>query len=150
MKFFEITRHMEFDSGHRIPNHQGQCRHIHGHRYQIEITLRGELSNHQGASNEGMIMDFGEIKTILQETVVNPWDHAFFVAKSDKVMVEFLDTIPEHKTVYLESIPTVENLAKYAFELLAPKFSKQFEGKISLQRLRLYETPNCWADVIDN
>lgn len=149
MKFFEITRHLEFDAGHRIPNHQGQCRHLHGHRYQIEVTLKGELSDVTGSSNEGMIMDFGDIKRIMQETIIEQWDHSFFVAKSDTVMVDFLKTIPGHKTTLLDHIPTAENLAKYAFELLAPILNSQFEGKIKLQRLRLYETPNCWADVIE-
>ena len=150
MKFFEITRHLEFDAGHRIPNHQGQCRHLHGHRYQIEVTLTGELSEVTGSSNEGMIMDFGDIKRIMQETIIEPWDHSFFVAKSDTVMVDFLKTIPGHKTTLIDHIPTAENLAKYAFELLAPILNSQFDGKIKLQRLRLYETPNCWADVIED
>ena len=43
-----ITRRLEFDSGHRIPNHDGQCRHLHGHRYAIEVTLTGEIADHPG------------------------------------------------------------------------------------------------------
>ena len=38
----QITRRLEFDAGHRIPDHQSQCRHLHGHRYAIEITLAGD------------------------------------------------------------------------------------------------------------
>ena len=150
MKYFEITRHLEFDAGHRIPNHTGQCRHLHGHRYQIEVTLRGVLSDVTGSADEGMIMDFGEIKRIMQETIVTPWDHSFFVAQSDLVMLEFLKTIPDHKTVVLQQIPTAENLAQAAFDLLAPKLNAQFGNKIKLRQLRLYETPNCWADVIED
>lgn len=149
MRYFEITRHLEFDAGHRIPNHHGQCRHLHGHRYQIEVTLRGELSQVTGSPHEGMIMDFGDIKQILQEIIIDPWDHSFFVANSDEIMINFLKTIPGHKTTLIKDIPTAENLARYAFDLLAPRLNSQFQGKIKLKQLRLFETPNCWADVIE-
>ena len=46
-----ITRRLEFDSGHRIPNHDGQCRHLHGHRYAIEVTLTGDVANHPGKAD---------------------------------------------------------------------------------------------------
>jgi hypothetical protein len=38
-----ITRRLDFDAGHRIPDHASQCKHLHGHRYAIEITLRGRV-----------------------------------------------------------------------------------------------------------
>jgi hypothetical protein len=38
-----ITRRLEFDAGHRIPDHASQCRHLHGHRYALEITLSGDI-----------------------------------------------------------------------------------------------------------
>ena len=94
-----------------------------------------------------MVLDFGEIKTIANETVVQKWDHAFLVAKEDCSLVDFLASIPGHKTVILDDIPTVENLAHQAFRLLAPIFEDRFQGRLKLSRLRLYETPNCWADV---
>jgi 6-pyruvoyltetrahydropterin/6-carboxytetrahydropterin synthase len=47
----------------------------------------------------------------------------------------------------MEHVPTVENLASAAFNLLQPVFEKAFEGRLKLSSIRLYETPNCWADV---
>ena len=44
-----ITKRLEFDAGHRIPQHKSQCRNLHGHRYALEITLEGELSAEQRA-----------------------------------------------------------------------------------------------------
>jgi 6-pyruvoyltetrahydropterin/6-carboxytetrahydropterin synthase len=143
-KKIEITRKLEFDAGHRIPHHDG---HIHGHRYVIEVTLMGAVLNHQGHGDDGMVLDFGDIKTITNEAIVEPWDHAFLVAKEDVALVNFLSTIPGHKTVVLNSIPTVENLAQEAFATLDPIFKDRFGGRLNLSRLRLYETPNCWADV---
>ena len=143
----DITRRLEFDAGHRIPNHGGQCRHMHGHRYVIEVTLRGTVVEHQGYSDDGMVLDFGDIKKITSELIVNQWDHAFLVAKEDASLVSFLASIPNHKTVILEHVPTVENLAKTAFAILQPIFKQAFGGRLELSALRLYETPNCWADV---
>lgn len=142
-----ITRRLEFDSGHRIPNHDGQCRHLHGHRYAIEITLTGEVADHPGKADDGMVLDFGDIKRLTNQYVVDLWDHAFLVAKEDEGLVAFLSTLPGHKTVIMEYVPTVENLANAAFTILQPVFSKAFNGRLGLSSVRLYETPNCWADV---
>ena len=142
-----ITRRLEFDAGHRIPNHDGQCRHLHGHRYAIEVTLTGELTNRPGKANDGMVLDFGDIKRLTNQHVVELWDHAFLVAKEDEGLVSFLGTLPNHKTVIMERIPTVENLADAAFAILQPIFQEAFGGHLTLSAIRLYETPNCWADV---
>jgi 6-pyruvoyltetrahydropterin/6-carboxytetrahydropterin synthase len=142
-----ITRRLEFDAGHRIPNHDGQCRHLHGHRYAIEVTLTGEVADHPGKADDGMVLDFGDIKNLTNQYVVDLWDHAFLVAKEDKSVIEFLATLPNHKTVIMEHVPTVENLANAAFAILQPVFSKAFAGRLELSALRIYETPNCWADV---
>jgi 6-pyruvoyltetrahydropterin/6-carboxytetrahydropterin synthase len=149
MRQFHITRHLEFDAGHRIPNHDGQCRHLHGHRYQIEVTLSGQIVQTPGGADEGMLMDFGHIKSILQENIVEPWDHSFFVAKSDQILINFLQSIPGHKTTIIDGVPTAENLAKIAFDILSPKFIDIYQGRVYLKQLRIYETPNCWADVFD-
>jgi 6-pyruvoyltetrahydropterin/6-carboxytetrahydropterin synthase len=146
-KKIEITRRLEFDAGHRIPHHGGHCRHIHGHRYVIEVTVLGQVLDHQGHGDDGMVLDFGDIKKITNEMVVEKWDHAFLVAKEDEMLVNFLATIPGHKTIVLDCIPTVENLAQTAFTILDPIFKERFGGRLNLSRLRLYETPNCWADV---
>ncbi|RDS98986.1 6-carboxytetrahydropterin synthase QueD, partial [Burkholderia contaminans] len=48
-----ITRKLEFDAGHRIPDHRSQCRNLHGHRYVLEVTLRGDLVDPEGAPDRG-------------------------------------------------------------------------------------------------
>jgi 6-pyruvoyltetrahydropterin/6-carboxytetrahydropterin synthase len=94
-----------------------------------------------------MVLDFGDIKRLTNQYIVDLWDHAFLVAKEDEGLVAFLATLPNHKTVVMEHVPTVENLANTAFAILQPVFSKAFGGRLELSALRLYETPNCWADV---
>ncbi len=142
-----ITRRLEFDAGHRLPNHASQCRNIHGHRYAIEITLTADVVHEAGAADEGMVMDFGDIKRIANEKLVDLWDHAFLVHREDKVMVEFLAAIPSHKTVVLDDVPTAENLVKQAYRILEHAYRDRFGQELTLTRVRLYETPNCWADA---
>ena len=142
-----ITRRLEFDAGHRLPNHKSQCRNIHGHRYALEITLSAEVIHEEGAADDGMVMDFGDIKRIANEKLVDLWDHAFLVYCGDKVMVDFLAAISGHKTVILGVVPTAENLAQAAFTILREAYHDRFGHVLALTRVRLYETPNCWADA---
>jgi 6-pyruvoyltetrahydropterin/6-carboxytetrahydropterin synthase len=142
-----ITRRLEFDAGHRIPNHDSQCRHLHGHRYAIEITLSGRIIDSEGAANQGMVMDFSEIKSIAQRALVDLWDHAFLVHAGDRALVDFLATLPGHKTVILKAPPTAENLAVEAFRILDREYRDVYANQLQLARVRLYETPNCWADA---
>jgi len=143
----QITRRLEFDAGHRIPNHNSQCKHLHGHRYAIEITLTGDVITTEGASDQGMVMDFSDVKRIAKERVVDAWDHAFLVYRGDQVVLDFLQTLPNHKTVVLDVIPTAENLAQVAFDLLLEAYRSTYGKQLKLSRVRLYETPNNWADI---
>jgi 6-pyruvoyltetrahydropterin/6-carboxytetrahydropterin synthase len=141
-----ITRRLEFDAGHRIPNHTSQCKHLHGHRYAIEISLSGEVIATEGQSEQGMVMDFSDVKRIAKEHVVDVWDHAFLVYRGDKVVCDFLSGLPGHKTVVMSVVPTAENLAQIAFDLLNPAYQDTYGNHLRLERVRIYETPNNWAD----
>jgi 6-pyruvoyltetrahydropterin/6-carboxytetrahydropterin synthase len=143
-----ITRRLEFDAGHRIPDHRSQCRHLHGHRYALEITLSGEVIEAGGRPDTGMVMDFAEVKEIARRCVVDAWDHAFLAFSGDTAVVAFLASLPGHKTVLLDAVPTAENLARIAFGILDPAYQDTFGNQLRLERVRLYETPNCWADAV--
>ncbi len=143
-----ITRKLEFDAGHRIPDHRSQCRNLHGHRYVLEITLQGDVIETEGAPDRGMVMDFADVKSLAMEHLVNRWDHAFLVYAGDERVREFLESMPDHKTVVLERVPTVENLAAIAFETLSRVYDAHYGVNLRLTHVRLYETPNCWADFV--
>jgi 6-pyruvoyltetrahydropterin/6-carboxytetrahydropterin synthase len=142
-----ITRKLEFDAGHRIPDHKSQCRNLHGHRYTLEITLVGEVIEEEGSSDNGMIMDFSDVKALAKAHLVDIWDHAFLVYAKDSAVRNFLATIPDHKTVVIDKIPTVENLARTAFDTLRSVYQDRYGTGLRLQKLVLHETPNCWAEV---
>ena len=145
----QITTRLEFDSGHRIPNHKSQCRNLHGHRYALEITLSGDIINASSISEDGMVMDFSDVKKIARECVVDVWDHAFLVFKDDKVVLDFLNTLSNHKTVVFPSVPTAENMAAEAFRILKSQYKDVYGNHLILERVRLYETPNSWADALN-
>ncbi|MFT3961052.1 6-carboxytetrahydropterin synthase QueD [Propionivibrio sp.] len=143
-----VTRRLEFDAGHRIPDHKSQCRHLHGHRYALEVTLAGEIIRQAGDPANGMVMDFSEVKALAKSHLVDLWDHAFLVYEGDVPVVDFLASLPGHKTVILDCIPTAENLAEKAFRILDAAYRDTYGNHLRLERVRLYETPNCWADAV--
>jgi 6-pyruvoyltetrahydropterin/6-carboxytetrahydropterin synthase len=93
-------------------------------------------------------MDFAEVKEIARRCVVDAWDHAFLAFSGDTAVVAFLASLPGHKTVLLDAVPTAENLARIAFGILDPAYQDTFGNQLRLERVRLYETPNCWADAV--
>jgi 6-pyruvoyltetrahydropterin/6-carboxytetrahydropterin synthase len=144
----QITTRLEFDAGHRIPSHNSQCKNLHGHRYAIEITISGDIINREGLSENGMVMDFSDVKSIAKKSVVDLWDHAFLVYQNDLEILRFLNTLPDHKTVVFPTVPTAENMAAEAFKILKSEYQDTYGNHLKLEKVRLYETPNNWADAL--
>jgi len=143
----EITTRMEFDAGHRIPGHKSTCKNLHGHRYALEVTIKGEVIMLEQASEFGMVMDFKDAKELIKSTIVDRWDHAFIVYEKDHEVVDFLKTLRDHKTVTFPKVPTAENMALVAYETLKKVFEERYGKLIAPIKVRLYETPNNWADI---
>lgn len=144
----QITTRLEFDAGHRIPSHKSQCRNLHGHRYALEITLSGDIIAAENTSEHGMVMDFSDVKAIAKKYVVDVWDHAFLVYQHDKEVLAFLNSLDNHKTVIFPTVPTAENMAAEAFKILKSQYQDTYGNQLNLEKVRLYETPNSWADAL--
>ena len=142
----EITTRMEFDAGHRIPSHKSSCKNLHGHRYAIEVTVKGDIIDEEQKSDFGMVMDFKDAKELIRQTIVTPWDHAFIVYEKDHEVINFLATLKDHKTVIFPKVPTAENMSLVAMEKLKKVFYDNYKETIIPIKVRLYETPNNWAD----
>lgn len=142
----EITTKLEFDAGHRIPHHKSVCKNLHGHRYAIEVTIKGEIISDESNTDFGMVMDFKDAKELIKKTIVEEWDHSFIVYKDDFKVLEFLKTLNDHKTVVFPLVPTAENMALVAMDKLKLSFTKKFGSLIKPIKVRLFETPNNWAD----
>ena len=93
-------------------------------------------------------MDFSDVKKIAKKSVVDVWDHAFLVFKEDKSVLDFLNSLPNHKTVIFPTVPTAENMAAEAYRILKSEYKDTYGNRLRLERVRLYETPNSWADAL--
>jgi len=92
-------------------------------------------------------MEFSDVKAIARSAIVEPWDHAFLVYRRDTEVLAFLKSLPGHKTVVTNSVLTAENIAAEAFRILNHCYRDTYGNHLRLERVRLYETPNSWADA---
>jgi len=166
MKNFTIMRQLEIDAAHRVPEHGSKCRALHGHRYKIEAHCRGELA--QEGEQGGMLLDFSFLKEGLIMHIHDPCDHGLILRFDDALLtgligptrfkdiqLQFQDGIKtweeyswnEGLKLYLiRTVPTAENLAQHWYERLQQFVKDRSDGRATLAKLRVHETPNCWAE----
>lgn len=146
----ECTRILEFDAAHRLQNHAGKCQHLHGHRYKVEITCRAQVLD-----PVGMVVDFGCIKGIVGGWIDAHLDHNTIYEAGDQLM-NGMDiawgtrcrtlNLPRKSWHEVDFAPTCENLAKYLFEQASRLLNTNPDPLLVVSRVRLWETPNCYAD----
>ena len=139
-----ITRKIEWDMAHRLGDgYQSKCKYLHGHRYTAEITCSAPTLN-----KFGMVIDLGDIKNLCKGWIDEHLDHGTMVYVDDTSLVDWL-IIQKQKYYPIPFNTTVENIV----DLLAVVFSQQLERVsalrargVKLVKLRVYETPNGWAE----
>jgi len=137
-----ITKEIQIDMGHRVPNHEGKCYNLHGHRYKIIAGVNGKVIDEKGNPSEGMVIDFTDLKNILVEVVDKKLDHAFMLYKEDKFFEDFKPFVEKMKFVIVDFVPTAENIARYLYEQMEGKLK---EKGIKLVFVEVYETPTSVA-----
>ena len=141
-----IKRWVETDTGHRVPNHKSKCRHFHGHRYRWEAVIEGDVVTQRGVSEEGMLMDFSDISRILEKEIHDLVDHSFLVYEGDQKAIDALEMMGDaHRTVILPFIPTAENLAEWAFNIVNKNIKSPYGNMLKLVSFNVRETPKSWA-----
>src|SRR3970282_2736511 len=98
----KIAKEFRWEMGHRLPEHFGKCKNIHGHSYKMIIELEGEVGK------SGMVMDYYDVKKILGP-VIEKLDHAFMVYKEDKEIISFLKKM-KSKIMIVDFQSTVEHI----------------------------------------
>ena len=130
MSTYKVTRRIDFCYGHRLLNHNGQCRYLHGHNGLLEVDIEST-----SLDKMGMVVDFGVVKDVVKGWVDANLDHKMLLSQNDPV-VNSLQQIGE--PFYLMEVnPTAENIARLIFR-------QARELGLQVSEVRLWETPsNC-------
>ncbi len=120
-----IEKSFTFHAAHYLPYHKGKCNNLHGHTYQLDVRVTGGVVNGTDP-DAGMIIDFGQLKEIVNTFVIDKYDH-------------------QNLNVHFEN-PTAELMAKKIYQMLA----NALPTGVFLSRVRLWETESACAIVEHN
>lgn len=150
---YTMTKRIEWDMAHRVPEHESKCCNLHGHRYAAEITCQAD-----DLTREGFVLDFGSVKHIVGRWIDANWDHTTMYQASDKYMRSLREAhdmviwrggISEDLGNRLKAwyevpfAPTVEHIARALFD----KATELLGGaRVRVVKVRVYETPTAWAE----
>lgn len=154
MKTQYVTRKGSFDSGHRVVHQVSACRNLHGHTYIYELEFKfNEMED------IGYAIDFKEIKRVGCQWIDDFLDHGMIVNPKDQKVIDLTNELGNK--LWVMSLkgsgefcnPTVENIAKELFLAMSVLF-KGYDN-LSINRVILWETPNCYtkcsrASISDN
>lgn len=121
---FEVRVQNHFSAAHKIAGHAGKCQYLHGHNWDVILTIRSQDLDHLG-----MAVDFADVKAILKE-VIEPYDH------------KYLNEIAPFNSSDFN--PTAENLAREIFKQTQTKL-KHRAPQGNLVRVEIFETGTCSA-----
>jgi 6-pyruvoyltetrahydropterin/6-carboxytetrahydropterin synthase len=137
-----LTKKFSFEMAHALLNYDGKCKNIHGHSYHLEVTVIGEPRNEPGHPEDGLVIDFGQLKKVVNTSVVDIFDHALVMkANHGDELTKMLSKNFE-RMIYTEYQPTCENLILE----FAEKISSALPERATLHHLILHETATSYAE----
>jgi len=143
MQRIRITKEFTFETGHALYGYDGKCRNVHGHSYKLSVTVIGTPIQEEGHIKLGMVIDFGDLKEIVKQEVVDPFDHAT-VFNRNTPHVELAETLEKsgHKVILADYQPTSENMVID----FAHKIRARLPESLELHSLKLRETGTAYAE----
>lgn len=137
-----ITKQFHFEAAHVLWGYDGLCKNIHGHSYILYVTLKGHAIEDDSDPKNGMLMDFSVLKSIINELIVHPMDHALLINQNSPHK-ELLNLTPfTEKLIALPYQPTCENMiADFASRIM-----ERLPKDIELYSLKLHETATSFAE----
>ena len=142
MAVIRITKEFKFEMAHALYGHDGPCRHLHGHSYELFVTIKGIPIQDANSSKNGMVMDFGDLKKIVRAKIIDRFDHAL-VLNTQTPMPAGLDTFSLFDNMILVDFqPSSENLLVYFAELIKP----ELPANVQLYSMKLRETVTSYAE----
>lgn len=142
MAKIRVTKIFDFETAHALHNYDGLCRNVHGHSYKLYVTVLGEPEKKDNSSKLGMVIDFGNLKKIVKENIVDVFDHSLIISDKEDIKDLLKQNILFKRLHIFDFQPTAENMIIYFANIIIPLLP---EG-IKLVSLRLYETANSYAE----
>ena len=144
MKFKSSKRIGPISTGHRQWKDDGHCRFIHGYGRYVEFTF---ACNERDES--GWVMDFGNLKSV-RKWLEREWDHRLLVAHDDP-QIRLLEVLNDHGVAYLNIMPKgygpgIEDSCKYVYDKVNPMIKEITDGRVWIEKVRVYEHENNWAE----
>jgi len=128
-----IAKKIEIDLAHRLMMHKGKCKNLHGHRYFIEIGIEDDINE------EGMVIDFSQIKQILKEIIEEPYDHSCIINNKDEYKQYFEIMKQDGMNIhFVDYEPTAENFC-------IDWFTKLKSLLPTIKYIKIWETPTSFA-----
>lgn len=143
MKKVRITKIFNFEMGHFLYNHDGNCKNIHGHSYKLEVTIIGNILNRENNPKDGMVIDFSILKNLIKENLIKKLDHSFIIninSPNKEILKVFQDN--NFKITEVPYQTTSENMVCD----FAERIQKILPPNISLFSLKLYETETSFVE----
>jgi 6-pyruvoyltetrahydropterin/6-carboxytetrahydropterin synthase len=139
----KIVKEYHIPMCHRLTNHDGLCKHLHGHTYKLVVGLDGPIQQRQGSS-EGMVADFKDLNGVIDKFIMEPYDHCILLwSGGDEFDKELIaSTSNALKKVIMDERTTVENIARKMYVEL-----KQAVIPFEIWRFELWETPTAYAYI---
>ena len=131
----KIAKEFYWEMGHRLPDHFGLCKNIHGHSYKMILTVEGQMNEQQ------MVIDYYDLEKIINP-IIQEFDHSFMVNKNDKIVIEFLNQI-NSKKVEVDFDATVENICLFMLNKIK---DASLPKNIRAITVRVYETKFDYAE----
>ena len=143
MSNIRITKQFNFETGHALYGYDGKCRNVHGHSYKLSVTVIGKPIIDTSHVKLGMVIDFGDLKKIVKEEIVDQFDHATVFNKNTP-HVELAEELIKrgHSVILADYQPTSENMVVD----FASKIKARLPENIELHSLKLQETETSFAE----
>ncbi|HNY02970.1 MAG TPA: 6-carboxytetrahydropterin synthase [Bacteroidales bacterium] len=142
MALIRVTKEFRFEAAHALSGYDGPCRNIHGHSYLLSVTVTGAPISDPASPKVGMVIDFGDLKAIIRQVIIDPLDHALLLNESMRSEAINTGTDPFRNVVFVPFQPTSENLLAD----FASRIRQLLPPGILLYSLRLRETANSYAE----
>ncbi|HPE40424.1 MAG TPA: 6-carboxytetrahydropterin synthase [Bacteroidales bacterium] len=148
MAKIRLTKVFSYAMAHALDNYDGLCKNIHGHNYHLEVTVSGIPVVDTLSPKKGMLIDFSDLKTIINREIVDVLDHALML--NDATNPDLISLLKKtyERVIMVPFQPTTENMLCY----LADTVQKVLPEGVLLYSLKLKETENSYAEwyAIDN